>query len=126
MANLDVAATPLDIDTDMEDEDADEWQTILPTMRTSKALMKLNGTPRSGRTECLKGGIVDSDVSGREGAWALAKLSRGVLHEFVSNLSRDMVEELYTDFIATNAGMLFDFCGRVGSCQVLWVMLPDF
>ena len=40
MINLDVAATPLDVDTDMEDEENDEWQTVLPRMRKKKVLMK--------------------------------------------------------------------------------------
>ena len=44
--NLDVAATPLDIDTDMEDEEVDEWQTVLLRTRKRKVFMILKGTQK--------------------------------------------------------------------------------
>ena len=81
----------------------------------------------SGRRESLKGGIVDSDMSGQEVAWALAKLSRGRMHECVSNISPDVVEDLLGHVpnrvtaptltsLQQNAGKHFEFSGRVGSC----------
>ena len=122
MINLDAATTPLDIDTYMEEEDADEWQTVLPWTRKRTVLMKLKGT-LSGRRESLKGGIVDSDMSGQEVAWALAKLSRGRMHECVSNISPDVVEDLLgcvpnrvtaptLTSLQQNAGKHFEFSGR--------------
>ena len=86
--NLDTAATPLDIDTDIKDEEVDEWQTVLPRMKKKKVLMKLKGTPPAGRKERFKGGIVDGDMSGKEIARALAKLSRGGMREFVPTCTR--------------------------------------
>ena len=49
--HIDVLNTPLDIDTDMEDDV--EWQTVQPRMRTSKVLMKLKGTPSGKKRESL-------------------------------------------------------------------------
>ena len=41
-----------------------------------------------------KGSIVDSDMSGKEIARALTKLSKGCIHEFVANISTDVVASL--------------------------------
>ena len=47
-----------------------------------------------GREECFKGGTVDSDMSGKEIARALVRLSRRGGHEFVAKMSADVVESL--------------------------------
>ena len=76
------------------EKDVGEWQTVLPWSKKRKVLMKLKGTPPSGRRESLKGGSVDSDMSGKEVARALGRLSRGGMHEFVINVPPDRVEAL--------------------------------
>ena len=43
--DINVASTPIDVDTDME-EDVEEWQTVLRTSRKKKVLVKLKGTQR--------------------------------------------------------------------------------
>ena len=43
MGWLNVAATPTDVDTNMEKE-VEEWQTVLPKSRKRKVLSKLKGT----------------------------------------------------------------------------------
>ena len=65
------------------------WTLALPR---APFLMKLKRTPPSDRRESWKGGSVDSDMSGKEVARALGRLSRGGMHEFLNNVLLDIVE----------------------------------
>ena len=77
--HIDILNTPLDTDTDMED-DVEEWQTVQPMRRKRKeVLLKLKGTPSQSKRESF------SDMSGRDIARALAQIL--VLHNSPSILA---------------------------------------
>ena len=59
--DLDMASTPLDTDDDeMEEQGAEEWQTVTSNpRRRKKVVMKLKGTPSSTNRESFRSSIVD-------------------------------------------------------------------
>ena len=98
IVDLDVAATPLDTDDDgMEEQGAEEWYTVPSNlMKRNKVVMKLKGRllQPNGSSFVDKTCIVEGDMSGKEVARALPKLSTGGLNDMLASMPQEVISKL--------------------------------
>ena len=103
IVDLNMAPTPFDTDDDdMEELGVETWRTVADHQKKRNKVsvaMKLKGTSSTTKRESLRSSIVDNtciidDMSCREVARALSKLTPGGLNEMVASMPPEMMVKL--------------------------------